>query len=53
MILGIVGSADAPGQETDTAAAFVTAAQGRRWQGAVELTVFRNQQSTRCTLPLR
>lgn len=52
VILAIVGSPDAPGQEVPTAAAFVTTVQARRWQGAVTLKLFRDQRALEVKLPL-
>ena len=52
VIRAIVGSPEAPGQDVKTAAAFITAAQGRRWQGSIIVDVFRNQRSQRLTLSL-
>ena len=52
VIRAIVGSSEAPGQDVQTAAAFITAAQGRRWQGAIVVEGFRNQRAQRFTLSL-
>ena len=53
VILAIDGTPDAPGQDMATAASFITAAQGRRWQGSIILTVFRNQKALKVTLGLQ
>ena len=52
VIRAIVGSPEAPGQDVQTAAAFITAAQGRRWQGTIVVEGFRNQRAQRFTLSL-
>ena len=53
VILAIDGTPDAPGQDLATAAAFITAAQGRRWQGSIILTAFRNQKAFKVPLGLQ
>jgi len=53
VIQTIDGTSDALGQDIVSAASFITAAQGRRWQGSIIITVFRNQKPVKLKLKIQ